>query len=119
MKEFIPAFIEDTLGLKTGIGIDNARVQVDRENDCITITGRMVAGAKDYISFEFEPEIEADLLNSENQVCLSATSFHEGCFVASQKISFKLRLSHVSKYISWTEIKKIEVFVIFKRQSRT
>lgn len=117
MSEFIPTFIEDALGLKTGISIDNVRVLVDRDNDCITITGRMAAGAKYYTSFEFEPEIEADLLNSENQVCLSATSNHEGCVAASQKISFLLRFSSISKYVSWSEIRKIEVYVIFKHLS--
>lgn len=116
MKEFIPTFIEDALGLKTGIGIDNIRVLIDRENDCITITGRMIAGRKDYTSFEFEPEIEADILNSENQVCLFSTSHHTGCFAASKKNSFILQLSPVSKYVSWNEIKKIEAYVVYMRQ---
>ena len=111
----IPTTIEDSLGLKTGISINKVRVVYDKDKDWIKITGQLTSNSRTYTSFEFEPAVQADLINSQNQICLSSTSSHEGCFAASQKISFSMKIQNVSDYIFWEEIQEIRMYLIFKK----
>ena len=113
----IPTTIEDSLGLKTGISINKVRVVYNRDKDWIKITGQLASNSRAYISFEYEPDLSADLINSKNQICLSSVSRHEGCFAASQKISFSLKIKNVSEYILWDEIQEIRMYIIFRKNN--
>ena len=114
----IDAHIKDKWGTETGIRITNERVLIDRGKDRITITGRIEASADgSYTNLLFEPEIQADLINRKGQVCHTCTSNHEACFAASQGkqgISFKVQLECVSEYISWEDIDRIEIDIVFR-----
>lgn len=111
----ISTTIEDSLGLKTGISINKVRVVYDRDKDWIKITGQLLSNSRTYTSFEFEPDLQADLINSQNQICLSSASRYEGCFAASQKISFSMKIPQVSDYILWDEIQEIRMYLIFRK----
>ena len=109
--------IEDALGLRTGVCIKQVRVLVDRECDCIRITGRLEMNDNAYpISPGFEPEVQADLLNNEDQVCFGAASTHDGCLKASKRVSFRLKLENVSKAIPYSSIEEIHLYLIFIRR---
>lgn len=112
----IPTTIEDSLGLKTGISINKVRVVYDKDKDWIKITGQLATSSRTYTSFEYEPDLQADIINSQNQICLSSVSRHEGCFAASQKISFFMEMQHVSNYISWDKIEEIRMYLIFRKK---
>lgn len=117
-KIIIPTVIEDSLGLISGISILKTRVIYDTEGDWIKITGRLSANTKAYSSWEFEPDIQADIVNKKDQVCVSKASEHEGCFVASQKVSFTIDIQNVTNYISWDEILKIQMYLIYRYRNR-
>lgn len=106
--------IEDSLGLRTGISINRVRVIYDKESDWIKITGRLATNDRTYTSFEYEPDLQADILNTNSQVCLSSTSTHEGRLAASQKVSFSMEMRHISAYVSWDEILEIHMYLIFR-----
>ena len=116
-KIMIPTTIEDSLGLKTGISINKVRVLFDRDYDWIKITGQLESNSRTYTSFEYEPDLQADLINTNNQICLSSASRHEGCFAASQKISFSLKMQNVSEYIPWDAIQEIHMYLIFRNRN--
>lgn len=89
--------IEDSLGLRTGISINRVRVIYDTKGDWIKITGRLATNDRTYTSFEYEPDLQADVVNANNQICLSSTSMHEGLLAASQKVSFSMEIKNVCK----------------------
>lgn len=117
-KLTITTTIEDSLGLKTGISINKVRVVYDRDDDWIKITGRLASNSRAYTSFEYEPDLQADLVNEKNQVCLSSASTHEGCFAASQKISFSMEMNNISDHIRWDDIQEIHMYLIFRNRNR-
>lgn len=116
-RKTISTTIEDSLGLKTGISINSVRVLYDREGNWIRITGRLAANSRTYTSFEYEPDLQADIVNSKNQICFSAASQHEGCFAASQKISFTIGIQDVSDMIPWDDIQEIHMYLIFRKRN--
>lgn len=119
----IDTHIGDKWGTETGIRINNERVLIDRGKDRIVITGRIEPSSdKAYTNLLFEPEIQADLINRKNQVCHTCISNHEACYAASQGkqgISFIVRLECVSDYISWEDIDRLEINIVFRKSSPT
>lgn len=112
----IATTIEDSLGLKTGIGIKKIRVVYDRCSDWIRISGHLVSNSRIYTSFEYEPDLQVDLINRLDQVCMSGTSIHSGCFAASQKVSFSLEMKNISEFVPWEEVQKIHMYIIFRER---
>ena len=114
----IKTTIVDVLGYKTGISIDSVRVLYDKhpDEDWIRITGRLAATEKTYTSFEYEPDLIAEVINKADQVCISATSHHHGCFAASKQIPFSIEIKNVSEHIQWEDIHEINMYLYFHRR---
>lgn len=112
----IPASIKDELGLETGIAIDKFHAWADRKNDCINITGRMSCPIRPYTDEMFEPEVLVDLMDSEDHIRIISTSCHKGYLSKSHDVSFSIHLQHISRYVSWDEIKEFYVRIIYVRQ---
>lgn len=113
----IKTLIVDNLGWKTGVSIDGVRVQYDRHENWILITGRLAAGSRTYTSFEYEPELAAEVINKSGQVCISATSHHDECFAASQQIPFTIRIEKVSDHIAWKEVEVVRMYLVFRKKA--
>lgn len=108
--------IYDPLGLDTGIKVTNVRSVLDKEGDRIIITGRMTSDR--IIGLDVEPDLQCDVFNQKDQICLSACSVHQGVFAVTRKVSFTIQVEEVSRYIEWDDIAKINLYVIFQRPYR-
>ena len=103
--------IQDPLGLNTGIKVTNVRSVLDRDEDSIMICGRM-SGDR-IVGLDSEPDLQCDIVNQKDQICLSACSVHQGVFAVTRKVTFTLQIRSVSKYIDWDDIARLELYVIF------
>lgn len=105
--------IHDPLGLNSGIKVTNVRSVLDREGDRIMITGRMTSDR--IIGIDIEPELQCDVFNQKDQVCLSACSVHQGVFAVTRKVTFSIQVEEVSRYMKWDDIERISLYVIFRK----
>lgn len=108
--------IHDPLGLDTGIKITHVRSLLDRDGDKIMIYGRM-SGDR-VVGLDVEPDLQCDIINQKGQICMSACSDHHGVFGVTKRVTFKVQIESVSKYMDWDDISKISLYVIFRRASR-
>lgn len=108
-----PTIIQDPMGFETGIKVTNIRSVLDREKDTIVIRGRMTGWQ--VVGPDLEPEIQCDLVNKKEQISLTAVSTHQGVFSVTRKVSFTIELENISQHIEIDEIKRIDLYVIFRR----
>lgn len=105
--------IDDPLGLDSGIKVTKVRCVLDRDRDRIMITGRM-SGDR-IVGLDLEPDIQCDIINKKDQICLSACSVHQGVFAVTRKVTFTVQIEEVSRVIGdWDEIDRIKLYVIFR-----
>lgn len=64
---------------------------------------------------DLEPDIQCDIVNQEEQVCLSAISVHQGIYSVTKRVTFTLKVENVSQSIDWDDITKIHLYVIFHK----
>lgn len=109
--------IQDPIGLRTGIRLDNIKSYIDSnpEVNHIRIYGTMAASA-DIAANQAEPEICCGLFDSKNRVCYSLTGEHAGLFWISRYTIFRIELLNASRYFNWNEIDHISLFVIFRER---
>ena len=105
--------IHDPLGLITGIKVTNVRSVMDRERDCILIQGRM--SGDHVVGSELEPDVQCDIVNRDEQICLSASSVHQGVYSVTKKVTFTLQIEEVSRDINWDDITRLDLYVIFRK----
>lgn len=108
-----PTIIQDPMGFETGIKVTNIRSVLDREKATIVIKGRLTGGQ--VVGPDFEPEIQCDVVNKDEQICLTSVSTHQGVFSVTRKVSFTIELKNISQHIEIDDIKKIDLYVIFRR----
>lgn len=110
----LPTIIHDSLGFDTGIKVTDVRSVLDRIRDCILIRGHMSSGEHVAVP-DLEPDIQCDIVNQEEQVCLSAISVHQGIYSVTKRVTFTLKVENVSQSIDWDDITKIHLYVIFHK----
>ena len=108
-----PTIIHDPLGFDTGIKVTNVRSVMDRERDYILIQGRM--SGDHVVGPELEPDLQCDIVNRKEQICLSASSVHQGVYSVTKKATFTLQIEEVSRSIDWDDIARLDLYVIFRR----
>lgn len=109
----IPTIIHDPLGLESGIKISGVRSSLDREHDCILIIGHLSGDRM--IGPDLEPDLQCDVINKNEQICISGTSNHQGVYSVTKKVTFTLKIEAVSQSIDWNDIAKISLYVIFRK----
>lgn len=107
------ATVHDPLGIDTGIKISNLRSVLDRKGDRIVITGRMTGDR--IVGIDVEPDLQCDIINQQDQICMSVCSTHQGVFAITRKVTFTVQVEEVSRYIEWDDIARISLYVIFRR----
>ena len=71
--------IEDSLGLETGVLIQNVKASSDEDNN-MKIFGQMRKREGKYVNLFLEPEIVCDLVDTAGAILYSTVSRHSGCF---------------------------------------
>ena len=109
-------YIEDRLGLKSGIEVSKVWSSLNKKSDSISIIGLM--SSKDHIVCSLlEPDLQCNIKNNDGEICFSEVSKHEGIYSESKKVTFTLKIESVSRKIGWDNIAEIELFVIFRNRS--
>lgn len=107
----IPTIIHDPLGLDSGIKVSSVRSSLDRERDCILIRGHL--SGSHMVGPDLEPDLQCDVINKKDQICLSGSSTHQGVYSVTKKVTFTLKIEAVSQSIDWDDIERISLYVIF------
>ena len=108
----LPTIIQDPLGLETGIKITNVRSVLDRDCDRILISGRMYSDR--IVGLDIEPDLQCEIVNAKDQICLSVCSVHQGVFSVTRNVMFTLLIEEVSRSIDWEDIERINLYAIFR-----
>ena len=108
--------IDDPLGIDSVIRIKNVRCLLDRDGDRIMITGRM-SGDRIAGLFNAEPDIQCEIVDQKDQICLSACSVHDGIFSYSGRAAFTVLIESVSRSVAWDSIETIRLYLIYRRSS--
>ena len=109
----IPTIIHDPLGLDSGIKVSSVRSSLDRNRDCILIRGHLSGDRM--VGPDLEPDLQCDVINKKDQICLSGSSTHQGVYSVTKKVTFTLKIEAVSQSIDWDDIAKISLYVIFRK----
>ncbi|RHQ13567.1 hypothetical protein DW974_16310 [Lachnospiraceae bacterium AM48-27BH] len=104
--------IEDSLGLETGVLIQNVKASSDEDNN-MKIFGQMRKREGKYVNLFLEPEIVCDLVDTAGAILYSTVSRHSGCFWASAYTTFEIT---IPKRKILDEVFQIRLRLIFKKE---
>lgn len=105
--------IEDSLGLNSGILIQNVKTIIEAGNK-LTIYGQMRRRENKHANLYLEPDVACDLVDLNGAVLFNTVSKHHGYFWASTYTTFEIIIENLKQEIV-EQICTINLHLIFQK----